>query len=337
MNNSDGSGKGINRRSFLKAAGIVGGVVLAKGAFAAGPSFKEGMLSEKLLAGAIDMHVHADPDVRPRAINDIDLCRRAKEVGMRAMVLKNHDFITNDRAYLVRQVVPGIEIFGGIALNESVGGINPVAVETMLQFTGACARYVWLPTYQSSFEMSLKKGHHTGTGVKVLDSAGKVLPDVRKVMKIVAKADLILGTGHISPAESLVIVKAAKEEGIGKIVVTHAMQSPFEMTLDDMKRAADMGAYIEHCYLSFLMGPMAPMAAYRTGRKQVSMEAFAKAINTVGAERCFISTDLGQAMNPTPADGMRDFITQLTKLGITKEQIDFMARKNPAKLLGLEG
>jgi hypothetical protein len=335
MNKSDESGKGINRRSFLKAAGIVGGVVLAKGAFAAGPSFKEGMLSEKLLAGAIDMHVHADPDVRPRAINDIDLCRRAKEVGMRAMVLKNHDFITNDRAYLVRQVVPGIEIFGGIALNESVGGINPVAVETMLQFTGACARYVWLPTYQSSFEMLLKGKRDAG--VKVLDSAGKVLPDVRKVMKIAAKADLILGTGHISPAESLVIVRAAKEEGIGKVVVTHAMQSPFEMTVDDMKRAADMGAYIEHCYLSFLMGPMAPMAAYRTGRKQVTMEAFAKAINAIGAERCFISTDLGQAMNPTPADGMRDFITQLTKLGITKEQIDFMARKNPARLLGLEG
>jgi hypothetical protein len=295
------------------------------------------MLSEKLLAGTIDMHVHADPDVRPRAINDIDLCRKAKEVGMRAMVLKNHDFITNDRAYLVRQVVPGIEVFGGIALNESVGGINPVAVETMLQFTGSCARYVWLPTYQSAFEASHKLKRPDAGGVKILDSAGKVLPDVRKVMKIVAKADLILGTGHSSPAESLAIVKAAKEEGVRKVVVTHAMQSPIEMTVDDMKRAADMGAYIEHCYFSFLMGPMAPLPAYRTGRKQVTMEAFAKAINDIGAERCVLCTDLGQAMNPTPADGMRDFITQLIKKGIKQEQIDLMVRKNPEKLLGLEG
>ena len=245
---------------------------------------------ETLLIGCCDTHIHADPDIRPRAINDLDLCRKAKELGMRAVVLKNHDFITNDRAYIARLVVPGIEVFGGIALNGSVGGINPLAVETMLQFTGKYARYVWLPTYQSSYEKMIYKKRPDAVGVKVVDSSGKILQEVRNVMKIVAKADLILGTGHTSPAEVLAVCKAAKEEGVRKVVVTHAMQSALEKSMDDMKQAVAMGAIIEHSYLSYLMGPQSPMALYRVGRKQVTMDQFADAINILGAENCILSS-----------------------------------------------
>lgn len=117
--------------------------------------------------------------------------------------------------------------------------------------------------------------------------------------------------------------------------MTHAMQDPFFMSLDDMKRCAEMGAIIEHCYYSSLLGPFSPMPAAR-GRKQVSMDEFARAIKEVGAENCFIATDLGQALTPIPAEGLKDFIAQLSKGGITKEQIGIMAAKNPARLLGLE-
>jgi hypothetical protein len=291
---------------------------------------------ETLLVGCCDTHIHADPDIRPRAINDLELCRKAKELGMRAIVLKNHDFITNDRAYIARLVVPGIEVFGGIALNGSVGGINPLAVETMLQFTGKCARYVWLPTYQSAYEKMIYKKKSDAVGINVVDSSGKILPEVRNVMKIVAKADLILGTGHTSPTEVLAICKAAKEEGVRKVVVTHAMQSALEKSMNDMQQAVAMGAIIEHSYFSHLIGPQSPMAMYRTGRKQVTMDQFANAINILGAENCILSSDTGQSMNPTPADALRDFIIQLMHKGITQDQIDSMTRKNPARLLGLE-
>src|SRR5437660_12361335 len=84
---------------------------------------------ESPLAGAIDIHVHAAPDSTPRSIDAIDLARLAKSRGLRGLVLKNHYEPTASLAYIVRKEVPGIEVFGGIDLNLSVGGMNPSAVE----------------------------------------------------------------------------------------------------------------------------------------------------------------------------------------------------------------
>ena len=119
-----------------------------------------------------------------------------------------------------------------------------------------------------------------------------------------------------------------------KIVVTHSMQSPGEMSLDDMKRCVDMGGIIENCYLTTLMGPNAALSWMR-GWRHVSIERFAMAIKALGAENNIISTDLGQYRNTTPADGMKAFILALLEKGITQDEIDLMAKKNPARLLGL--
>src|SRR5438067_12990007 len=101
------------------------------------------------LSGVIDIHAHSDPDTRPRSIDAIDLARLAKERGMRGLVLKNHYESTAALAYVVRKVVPGIEIFGGIDLNRSVGGINPEAVERMVLLRGGWDRGIWMPTPES--------------------------------------------------------------------------------------------------------------------------------------------------------------------------------------------
>ncbi len=329
MSNSGSESKKYSRRDVLKTAGVLGAAALAGGLL----PIKAEAAPENVLSGVIEMHVHSDPDIRPRSINDIELARKAKEMGMRGVVIKNHDFLTNDRAYLVRQIVPGIEIFGGIVLNYPVGGVNPVAVETMLKFSGGYGKIVWLPTYQSSFEWEhLKKKEQ---GVRVVDKAGKVLPEVKKVMELVAKADIALGTGHISPAESITISRMAKEMGLKKVIITHAMQDPFLLTLDDMKRCVEAGAIVEHCYLSYLMGPLCPVPAYRSS-KHIPMDEFVKAITALGAENCIVATDLGQSLNPVPSVGMADFISQLMRKGITKAQIDTMTKANPAKMLGLE-
>src|ERR1700720_3832280 len=76
------------------------------------------------LNGVIDIHAHSDPDGTPRSIDALDLARLAQQRGMRGLVLKNHYESTASLAYIVRKEVPGIEIFGGIDLNRSVGGIN---------------------------------------------------------------------------------------------------------------------------------------------------------------------------------------------------------------------
>jgi hypothetical protein len=323
--------EGISRRGFLKAAGVIGTMAVAKQAMGQMPV----LIAENPLIGTIDMHVHSAPDVSSRCVHDIELAQKAKEMGMRCIVSKNHEFITNDRAYLTRQVVSGIEVFGGITLNYTVGGINPVAVDTMLKFTGGCGKIVWLPTHDAAHHKAFFAKKPDAGGIRVIDGAGNVIPELRKIMKSVAKADIVLATSHISPRESLAVVKAAKEEGVRKILITHALQSPGEMSLDDMKRCVEMGAFIEHAYLSYLMGPNAHLGWMRTWR-HVSMEMFAQGIKAVGADHCTLITDLGQYLNPVPADGMKEFILALKNKGITDEQINWMARKNPARLLGLE-
>src|SRR5947207_12917023 len=101
------------------------------------------------LNGAIDMHAHADPDGVPRKLDAIDAAKLAKERGMRAIVLKNHYEPTASLAYIVRKEVPGIEVFGGIDLNRTVGGINPAAVERMTMVKGGWGRVVWMPTFDA--------------------------------------------------------------------------------------------------------------------------------------------------------------------------------------------
>jgi len=323
--------RGWSRRDFLRAAGMMGAMAVAGKAAAQMPT----AVGENRLVGTFDLHIHAAPDVASRSVNDLELAQKAREMGMRGIVLKNHEFITNDRAYLVRQVIPGIEVFGGIVLNHSVGGLNPVAVEKMIQFTGGYGKIVWLPTYDAAQHKAFYGKGADADGIRVLDGSGNIVPELRKILKVVAQADIILATAHVSPQEALAVIQAAKEEGVRRIVVSHAMHSPVLMSLEEMGRCVEMGAFIEHVYVAHLVGPQAHQEWMRAAR-HVPMEAYVEAIHALGAEHCFLATDLGQFLNPTPADGMQEFIRALDQRGISREEMDWMIKGNPARLLGLE-
>src|ERR1700712_3810847 len=109
------------------------------------------------LNGVIDIHAHSDPDSVPRSIDAIDLAKLAKSRGMRGLVLKNHWESTASLAYIVRKEVPGLEIFGGIDLNRSVGGVNPAAIERMVLVKGGYGRVVWLPTFDAENQVRFSK------------------------------------------------------------------------------------------------------------------------------------------------------------------------------------
>ena len=130
--------------------------------------------------GAIDFHVHSEPDVFGRSMDDIDVAVLAKRKGMRALVLKNHVSMTADRAVLVMKVVPGIEIFGGIVLNNAVGGVNPAAVEWMHRMSGGRGKVVWLPTFDSDMHIKTLVDPK-GSGIVVAHN-GVVTPQVEEVL-----------------------------------------------------------------------------------------------------------------------------------------------------------
>ena len=283
--------------------------------------------------GAIDFHVHSEPDVFGRSMDDIDVAVLAKRKGIRGLVLKNHVTMTADRAALVMKVVPGIEIFGGIVLNNAVGGINPAAVEWMHRMSGGRGKVVWLPTFDSDKHVKTLVDPK-GSGIVVAPN-GVVTPQLEEVLKIIARENLVLATGHIHAEEVMAVVRRAKELGVKNILITHALTNIPGLSMEQARQVAQMGAYIEYCYLQSMTGPDAQHAWMKHWSK-VSLKDVAKVVGDIGAQHVVLSTDLGQHAMMTHPDGMEDMITGLLKEGVSQTDIDLMVKKNPARLLGLE-
>jgi Family of unknown function (DUF6282) len=276
----------------------------------------------KPLEGVIDIHAHSAPDSIPRSIDALDLAKLAQSRGMRAIVLKNHYEPTADVAYLVHKVVPEIQVFGGIDLNLSVGGMNPEAVEKMALTSGHLGKVVWMATFDTHAQVM--KSKHQRPYVAVARD-GELLPETKAVIAMIAKYDLVMATGHNSAEEDLMLIREARKQGVAQIVVTHAMLSPIDMTIAQMKEAAGMGAYVEFVY-NGLIG----------SAKEFDFQDYAKAIREVGVEHCILSSDMGQVGNPLHPDGLQLFFDGLQKQGFTHEELDQMSKVNPARLLGLK-
>jgi hypothetical protein len=278
------------------------------------------------LTGVIDIHAHSDPDSMPRSIDALDLAKLAKQRGMRGLVLKNHYESTAALAYIVRKEVPGIEIFGGIDLNRSVGGINPAAIERMVLMKGGWGKVVWMPTFDNENQVKASKENRPFVAIS---KNGQLLPEVEEVIRLVAKHQLTLETGHSSAADGLLIVHAARQAGVQHVVVTHAMADPIRMTIPQMQQAAREGAYIEFVYGATIPPNNGTLAA-------VSISDYAKAIRAVGPQFCILSGDLGQPGRPLHPDGLAQFFQALRKEGISQRDIDLMSKTNPALALGLQ-
>jgi hypothetical protein len=179
----------------------------------------------------MDTHVHAAPDVFGRSLDDEEMAILYKDRGLEALVLKNH--------------VAGLKVFGGIVLNSAVGGINPDAVNWMWRMQGGYGRVVWFPTFDA--DNHVKHFKDAPEGIKVLGAGAKVLPAVREVLKICAEQKLVVHTGHLSPSEALAVIAAGRDMGVDRMVVTHAQFEVVNMSFEEMKKAASMGAKLELC------------------------------------------------------------------------------------------
>src|SRR5712671_5658851 len=218
----------------------------------------------KALEGAYDLQIHVGPDVIARRIDDIDCAKEFLAHGMKGFVLKSHYIQTGERAQVVSKAVPGSRVFGAITLNHSVGGLNPVAVE-LAGRTGC--KIVWMPTVDAQNETA---GRLDGGSAKLpfwaqiqrelaaegisppplsaVDESGRLVESARRCLERIAKHDMIFATGHLGRTEIFAIVRAAKEIGIRKVVVTHAEFPSQNLTGAEQSELADLGAFIEHCF-----------------------------------------------------------------------------------------
>jgi hypothetical protein len=274
------------------------------------------------LRGAIDIHVHANPDNVPRSLDGIEAARFAKERGMRAIVLKSHFDPTAGLAWLARKAVPGIEIFGGIDLNLPVGGMNAHAVDHMARVNGGWGRVVWMSTFDA--ENQIRTSKSSAPFVRVSQN-GTLLPETKAVIAAIRKHNFVLASGHVSAQEALLIFEEGQRLGVRGMVATHGMSSPTSLTAAQAQQAVRFGAFIE-----FVSGTLANTSA------QARIDRLAEDIRTIGVDHAILSSDLGQAGNALPADGFATFIEALRKKGFTDQELDRMAKQNPARLLGLE-
>jgi hypothetical protein len=327
-----------NRIRAFRAAGVVA-IVCAATVLAAGgqgvprtdwdayknrsyPPPVDRHLTDPALVGAIDLHAHSDPDSYPRDLDAFDVARLDKARGLRGVVFKNHYEETAGLAYLVRKHgTPDLEVFGGIALNVAVGGVNPQAVRYMVDVVGHYGRIVWMPTHDAEHEVTFKKEDRRFVSVS---KDGHLLPEVLDVLTLIAQNDLTLGTGHVSAEEALMIVREAKKRGVQRIIVTHPLLLPqyTYMSLEQVKEAASMGAYIE-----IVSGNLTGASADR----QRALDA----IRLVGPDKVFVSSDAGLAGRPNHPDALAQSAKVLREAGFSEAALTQMFKQNPARLVKL--
>jgi hypothetical protein len=268
------------------------------------------------LTGLIDTHIHTAPDVMPRSVDDLQAARDARAAGMRAILIKSHVTCTADRAAIAESAINGIRVFGGLALNEPVGGLNPGAVEVALRLG---ARAIWMPTHDAAHSRQVKGG---SGGIAILEGDGELVSAVCPILELIRDADAILCTGHISVPEIIALVRLAREFGLSKILVTHPESQVSYMPQHIQRELAGDGLFFERCFLPALEG-------------QTTLDEVVANIRATGSASTVLATDLGQAGNPTPVDGLCAYLSQLEAAGLRGHDIARMAGQTAAYLLDL--
>ena len=291
-------------------------------------------LAKDLLRGAIDLHIHAAPDIVPRLLDDLGLARAARDAGMAAIVVKSHHMLTADRAQIAQTVIPELRIFGGLALNyPACGGLNSEAVKVAIRMG---AKIVWLPTLSAGNHIAKTRTRITGNlgvmsqgfksqPVDVVGEDGAVRPELVEILRLIAEADVILATGHLSVPEITAVVDAAVAAGVRKILVNHPELWLIGMSLTDQRALAAKGAMMEVCIRSVT----AP------GHGATSPKMLADRIKAVGVAHVVMATDFGQVDSPPAPEGMGWYIAQMLEAGISAEEIERMVKLNPSRMLGL--
>jgi hypothetical protein len=285
---------------------------------------------DSLVTGAIDMHVHFGPEsLMERRQNALQLARSARDIGLRALVLKCREYNTVPLALLVSELVPEVQVFGSLTLENEIGGLNPSAVIAAARMG---AKIIWMPTFSSANSKPVVEEvlgfKLPGPEQVILDTSGKIKPEVKEIMKIVKEYDIVLANGHISPRETFALAEESRRIGFKKLVVTHALQGALTSVLcttEELKQLAGEGVYIEHSFWDVLP----TMNAYDPVR-------IVNLVKEIGAGQCIMSTDLGQAYNPPAPEGMRMFIATMLRKGLKAEEVEMMVKANPAKLLRLD-
>lgn len=284
------------------------------------------------VAGAYDLHVHTYPCLFPRIANDFEVVAAAQEAGLAGIMLKCHHESTVSRAAAVQKSFENIKVYGGIVLNEYVGGINPSAVDAALRMGG---KEVWMPTidaenhakaHGSKGKYDVQDGRKDEgedlSGVTIYDRDGNISENTRQVLKLIAEHNAVLGTCHLAKEEIFDLVKEARAIGVKKILITHPYFKVPNLSIPEIKELTDMGALAEFGYCT-----VSPMWHYAT------VQQVAATIKEIGADKAIIISDAGQRHNPMPHESLRVFAQCLFECGLPESDLKLLMTDTPKMLM----
>jgi len=275
------------------------------------------------LAGAIDVHVHADPcSLIPRAQSYTEVAIECANAGMRAVVRKDHSYSTVGEAVAIQRHVDHlvesgrlanrIEVYGGIPTRF---GRGPELVRDALR-TGML-KEIWM---------------NPVGGVPLVEST-RVYPEVLDLIKLAAERGIGLNLGP--PNHSLAYAGIDDYDGlaplvdaVAKIGCVACLDHPLSSyDVDEIDRLTPPGVYAGlFCFPSLpsiIKGPLAD--------PQETLDL----VRRIGAGRCIVASDVGTMLEPSTMESLRLMIRFLLGLGLPGPAVDQMLKVNPAKLIGL--
>lgn len=276
------------------------------------------------MVGVFDLHVHAAPDVTPRRADDRGVVAAYAAARFTGCVLKGHYESTVGRAVAAGRGQP-VRVYGGIALNQHVGGVNPAAVAACLDAGG---RFVWMPTADAHTQRSARLPSLCGTRPELSGHSYALPPvdpstadDARAICRLIAEADAVLATGHISGDEAAWLVPTARQQGVRRILLTHPSYTVPAMTASQATALIAHGALAEITTFQLL---------HQTGCTPEMLAAFA---DEVGLANVVLSSDAGQQDSPNPPEALELLVDVLTGQGLDRGALRACAGERPDALV----
>jgi len=289
---------------------------------------------ENLLVGAVDLHCHSGPSPMPRRITHAEAARQASEAGFRAIVTKCHYHDTTTDVISMAPLLTGVrtEVFGGIALNSQVGGLNPHAVDRSLKMGG---KIIWFPTISSTAHLChaahdeevqrhfQPRGMMQSEEISIFGEDGDLRPEVGQIIEQAKEAGALISTGHLGPEPARALVEAATAAGHDRLILSHP-NYVVDVEREQAQELAGLGAVIEHEVAMYHDDHIFPVSV------------LVDWINLLGPEHTSLASDLGQVGHPLPVEAYTQVVGRLLDSGISEKDVRLMIRDNPARLIGLD-
>ena len=167
-------------------------------------------------------------------------------------------------------------------------------------------------------------------GCLEIPESGPLPGDLPEILDLIAAADAVFNTGHVSGPEAVRAVEAARAAGVSRIL---APCSHFEEAT--VAEIAGLGAFAE---FSFFFASHATQVglthvdAAKNAIAAVTAPLMAERIRAAGAENTVLSSDCGVFLLPPPVEGLREFLLLMREAGFTDAELRRMSGEVPTRL-----